>query len=253
MTDSRSHVIELNAVEFSWKAGIPVLDIPELTVSRGEKVFVRGPSGSGKTTLLGLLGGVITPERGQVNVLGNDISRFSPVQRDRFRADHIGFIFQMFNLIPYLSVIENVTLPLSFAKERKNNLTSHLSNTAASEQEEAKRLLKHLELDDSLLHRPVTELSIGQQQRVAAARALIGKPDLIIADEPTSALDTDTREAFINLLFAECEAAGNTLLFVSHDQGLEALFDRSIALNEINRASKNKVPATPVTQTMEVA
>ncbi|WP_448217909.1 ABC transporter ATP-binding protein [Endozoicomonas sp. 2B-B] len=236
MTDSRSQVIELTAVEFSWKAGIPVLDIPELTVSRGEKVFVRGPSGSGKTTLLGLLGGVITPERGQVNVLGNDISRFSPVQRDRFRADHIGFIFQMFNLIPYLSVIENVTLSLGFAKKRKSNLAS----IAGSEQDEARRLLKHLELDESILHRPVTELSIGQQQRVAAARALIGKPDLIIADEPTSALDTDTREAFINLLFAECETVGNTLLFVSHDRSLESLFDRSIVLNEINRASKVK-------------
>ncbi|MGI9282451.1 MAG: ABC transporter ATP-binding protein [Endozoicomonas sp.] len=249
MTDSRSHVIELSAVEFSWKAGIPVLDIPELTVSRGEKVFVRGPSGSGKTTLLGLLGGVITSERGQVKVLGNDISRLSPVQRDRFRADHIGFIFQMFNLIPYLSVIENVTLPLSFANERKSNL----ADSAASEQDEARRLLKHLELDDSLLHRPVTELSIGQQQRVAAARALIGKPDLIIADEPTSALDTDTREAFINLLFTECESAGNTLLFVSHDQGLEALFDRSIALNEINRASQCKKTTSPVNPAIEVA
>ncbi|WP_422411366.1 MULTISPECIES: ABC transporter ATP-binding protein [unclassified Endozoicomonas] len=236
MTDSRSQVIELTAVEFSWKAGIPVLDIPELTVSRGEKVFVRGPSGSGKTTLLGLLGGVITPERGQVNVLGNDISRFSPVQRDRFRADHIGFIFQMFNLIPYLSVIENVTLSLGFAKKRKSNLDS----IAGNEQDEARRLLKHLELDESILHRPATELSIGQQQRVAAARALIGKPDLIIADEPTSALDTDTREAFINLLFAECETVGNTLLFVSHDRSLESLFDRSIVLNEINRASKVK-------------
>ncbi|WP_062270034.1 ABC transporter ATP-binding protein [Endozoicomonas arenosclerae] len=249
MTAPRSNVVELSNIEFSWKAGIPVLDIPELTVSKGEKVFVRGPSGSGKTTLLGLLGGVITPERGQVNVLGNDISRFSPVQRDRFRADHVGFIFQMFNLIPYLSVIENVTLPLSFAKGRKSNLASN----AASEQDEARRLLKHLELDDSLLHRPVTELSIGQQQRVAAARALIGKPDLIIADEPTSALDTDTREAFINLLFAECEAAGNTLLFVSHDQGLESLFDRSIALNEINRASKSKTATPSVNKTMEVA
>ncbi|WP_252178987.1 ABC transporter ATP-binding protein [Endozoicomonas sp. 4G] len=240
MTDSRSQLIELNAVEFSWKPGIPVLDIPELTISRGEKVFVCGPSGSGKTTLLGLLGGVITPERGQVKILGNDISRISPVQRDRFRADHIGFIFQMFNLIPYLSVIENVTLPLSFAKERKNHLTS----IASSEQNEARRLLKHLELDDALLHRPVTELSIGQQQRVAAARALIGKPDLIIADEPTSALDADTREAFIKLLFAECEAASDTLLFVSHDRSLEPLFDRTIALNEINRASK----AAPVKQ-----
>jgi putative ABC transport system ATP-binding protein len=248
MTDPRTPIIELKDVQFSWKAGSPVLDIPELTVSQGEKVFVRGPSGSGKTTLLGLLGGVITPERGQVNVLGADISRLSPAQRDRFRADQVGFIFQMFNLIPYLSVVENVTLPLGFAKGRSDNLSnSHATSKQIAGKKEALRLLSHLELSDpEQLQRSVSELSIGQQQRVAAARALIGRPELIIADEPTSALDTDTREAFIKLLFAECEAAGNTLLFVSHDRSLEPLFDRSIVLNEVNRVSTTL--ATPVSK-----
>lgn len=234
MTDSRSPVIELDNVQFSWNQGTLVLDIKEFTIHQGEKIFIRGPSGSGKTTLLGLLGGVLVPERGSVNVLGTDICRLSQAQRDHFRANHVGFIFQMFNLIPYLSVVDNVTLPLGFAHKRQQQV--ELSGTNA--QDEALRLLSLLELNDSnQLQRSVTELSIGQQQRVAAARAMIGKPELVIADEPTSALDTDTREAFINLLFEECEAAGNTLVFVSHDPTLEKLFDRTIALHEINQAS----------------
>ncbi|WP_286196420.1 ATP-binding cassette domain-containing protein [Thalassotalea sp. G20_0] len=230
-------VIYLKDVQFGWQPGTMVLDIPELLINQGEKVFIRGPSGSGKTTLLGLLGGVLTPVAGSVAVLRNDIGRFSPARRDHFRANHIGFIFQMFNLIPYLSVVDNVTLPLGFASKRRENVQS----MGVDARQEAIRLLNHLELSDTqLLQRPVTELSIGQQQRVAAARALIGRPDLVIADEPTSALDSDTREAFIRLLFAECEAAGSTLVFVSHDSALEALFDRSVALNEINRASQHR-------------
>lgn len=234
MTDPRTAVIELDQVQFSWNQGNVILDISEFRILQGEKVFIRGPSGSGKTTLLGLLGGVLVPERGSVNVLGTDICRLSPVQRDRFRANHVGFIFQMFNLIPYLSLVDNVTLPLSFARQRQHRV----EQTDLSAREEAMRLLSHLELSDpEQLQRNVTELSIGQQQRVAAARAMIGRPELVIADEPTSALDTDTREAFIRLLFDECEAAGNTLVFVSHDPTLEKLFDRTIALHEINRAS----------------
>ena len=205
--------VSLRNVEFCWQPGQPVLDIPELTIDRGERLFVRGPSGSGKTTLLGLL---------------------EQAQRDQFRAQHIGFIFQMFNLIPYLTVIENVTLPLGFAPERLQKIQAKGSTA----EQEALRLLAHLGLSDPhLLQRKVTGLSIGQQQRVAAARALIGGPELIIADEPTSALDTDTREAFIELLFAECKAANSTLIFVSHDPHLEHLFDRSFALHKINKVS----------------
>ena len=227
-------VIDLANVVFRWESGKPVLDIPELVVHRAQKVFIHGPSGSGKTTLLGLLGGVLTPDAGQVGVLGTDLTTLSPVQRDHFRARHIGFIFQMFNLIPYLSVLDNVTLPLSFAHERLQ--TVHRSGLTPVQ--EATRLLAHLGLDDSsLLERSVTGLSIGQQQRVAAARALIGRPQLIIADEPTSALDADSRRAFIRLLFNECEAAGSTVLFVSHDRSLESLFDRNVSLREINRAA----------------
>ena len=234
MTDSRSPVIELDQVQFSWKQGSTVLDISKLTVYQGEKVFIRGPSGSGKTTLLGLLGGVLVPERGSVNVLGTNLCGLSPAQRDHFRANHIGFIFQMFNLIPYLSLIENVTLPLGFSRQRQQQV----EQSGSDARQEALRLLSHLGLNDhEQLQNSVTELSIGQQQRVAAARAMIGRPGIVIADEPTSALDTDTREAFIQLLFEECQAADNTLVFVSHDPTLEKLFDRTISLHEINKAS----------------
>ena len=235
LNDSVKPIIELKNIQFSWQKNSPVLDIPSLEILPGEKVFIRGPSGSGKTTLLGLLGGVLTPDSGQVKVLDQDISELSPTQRDRFRAHHIGFIFQMFNLIPYLSLIDNITLPLSFSSQRQLNV----KQKDIFPEDEARRLLASLKLvGEETLNRPVTELSIGQQQRVAASRALIGAPELIIADEPTSALDTDTRQAFIKLLFAECEAAGNTLIFVSHDPSLEPLFDRTLPLNEVNLAAR---------------
>ncbi len=227
--------VQLDDLLFSWQAGQPVLDIPALVITPGEKVFLKGPSGSGKTTLLGLIGGVLVPEQGQVSLLGTPVNQLTPAARDRFRADHVGFIFQMFNLIPYLSVLENVLLPLGFSPERKQKLAT----AGQSGNDEAVRLLAQLGLSDpALLSRPVTALSIGQQQRVAAARALIGRPEILIADEPTSALDSDTREAFIRLLFKECEAAGSTLLFVSHDASLEHLFDRSLSLVELNRAAE---------------
>ena len=233
MDASSQPVIQLNNLLFSWHTDAPTLVIDELSVRTGEKLFIRGPSGSGKTTLLGLLGGVLIPEQGSITVLNQELNQLTASRRDHFRANHIGFIFQMFNLIPYLSVIENITLPLSFAQARQQRL----DKKSISAHAEAVRLLDQLGLQDkTLLNRPVTALSIGQQQRVAAARALIGQPEILIADEPTSALDTETREAFIRLLFSECESAGITLLFVSHDRGLETLFDRTIALNTLNKA-----------------
>ncbi|MRI32239.1 methionine ABC transporter ATP-binding protein [Endozoicomonas sp. OPT23] len=235
MSHRSNPVVELENVQFSWTEDKPILDIQSLSITQGEKVFIRGPSGSGKTTLLGLLGGVLTPDSGSVKVLNTNLAQLPPAQRDLHRAEHTGFIFQMFNLIPYLSVAENITLPLSFAKGRHDRVSA----TGRKPEQEAARLLQTLGLvDPELLSRPVTELSIGQQQRVAAARALIGSPELLIADEPTSALDTDTREAFIKLLFSECESSGSTLMFVSHDSSLEPLFDRTIVLPEINRASQ---------------
>lgn len=228
-------LIHLQGVEFAWPGQPPLLDIPAFDLQAGEAVFLKGPSGSGKTTLLGLLGGVNRPAHGRIQLLGQDLALLGQGARDRFRVDHTGYIFQQFNLLPFLSVRENVELPCRFSRSRAQRaIERHGSvDQAASE------LLAHLGLRDrQLLARRADSLSIGQQQRVAAARALIGQPELVIADEPTSALDADTREAFIALLFNECRAAGSSLLFVSHDQSLAPLFDRHLSLAELNRAAK---------------
>ncbi len=234
-------VVELAGVRFAWRpGGEPVIDIDTLQIASAERVFLRGPSGSGKSTLLSLLAGVITPQHGSLKVLGQELTALSGPARDRFRADHIGFIFQMFNLIPYLSVEENVQLPCGFSQRRRSNAQRAGGSVAA----EALRLLEHLDMTrDGLLRRPVTELSVGQQQRVAAARALIGAPELVIADEPTSALDADRRLAFLELLFAECEREGAALIFVSHDAGLAGRFDRAIELAAVNRQQISVVVA----------
>ena len=230
MTD-RAVAIDARELTFAWPGKARLIDIERLTLHRAERVFLRGPSGSGKSTLLGLLGGVLQPSGGEIHLLGKAINEMSAGERDRFRGEQIGFIFQMFNLIPYLDVVENVMLPGRFSKLREQRI---IGEPVA----EAKRLLAAIGLNDpALLSRPVTELSIGQQQRVAAARALYGKPGLIIADEPTSSLDQDARENFLTLLMDECRAQGASLLFVSHDTQLGARFDRVVALKDINRAA----------------
>jgi putative ABC transport system ATP-binding protein len=228
--------ITVKNVQFSYPGmQSPCLDIAEFNADAGEHIFLYGPSGSGKSTLLGLLGGVLSAGSGSIQILGHDFTQLSQTQRDRVRADHIGFIFQQFNLIPYLSVIENVLLPCRFSKPR-------LSKALASGKtliSEAERLLSQLDLNTSLWHKPVTQLSVGQQQRVAAARALIGKPAMIIADEPTSALDADRQASFLALLIRECTEAHAMLLFVSHDRRLASAFNREIDLTNINCAMAN--------------
>ena len=226
--------VEIDRVRFAWKSGQhDVLDIARFAVAAGERVFIEGPSGSGKSTLLSLIGGVTSPREGAVLILGTDISRMPARRRDRFRADHVGFVFQMFNLVPYLSMIDNVTLPCRFSRRRRERAASRTGTPEA----EAHRMLARLGLDrDDLLARAVTDLSIGQQQRVAAARALIGAPELIVADEPTSALDEGTRGRFLDLLSAQCDEAGASLLFASHDTRLGSAFDRRVSLPELNRA-----------------
>ena len=228
-----SNIINIQNLRFRWPGdSVDTLSIERLKIKAGEKVFIRGASGSGKTTLLNLLSGVTEANSGLVEVLGHNIKRLKSAARDHFRAQHIGYIFQAFNLIPYLTMEENVALTCHFSKERKNKALSQAPSLTA----ETHRLLEHLELsNEMLLNKPVTSLSIGQQQRVAAARALIGQPELIIADEPTSALDSDRRQRFLELLFREVDSCGSTLIFVSHDASLEKLFDRSILLSEINK------------------
>ncbi|MFJ4155313.1 ATP-binding cassette domain-containing protein [Pseudomonas sp. NPDC089752] len=228
-------LIDLQDLVFAWPGQAPLLEIPALRLDAGEALFLKGPSGSGKTTLLGLLGGVNLPGQGRIQLLGQDLAALGQGARDRFRVDHTGYIFQQFNLLPFLSVRENVELPCRFSRSRAERARQR----HGSVDQAATELLAHLSLNDpTLLARRAGSLSIGQQQRVAAARALIGQPELVIADEPTSALDADTREAFTRLLFDECRAAGSSLLFVSHDQSLAPLFDRHLSLAELNRAAK---------------
>ncbi|MCM2320095.1 MAG: ATP-binding cassette domain-containing protein [Pseudomonas sp.] len=229
-----SALIELTDLGFAWPGHPELLDIPRLRLERGERLFLKGPSGSGKTTLLGLLGGVQLPQRGSVRLLDKELTALSAAARDRFRVDHSGYIFQQFNLLPFLAVRDNVELPCRFSALRAERARRRHGSVAAA----AATLLEHLGLGAELHGRRADQLSIGQQQRVAAARALIGQPELVIADEPTSALDADAREAFLELLFAECRAAGASLLFVSHDQSLAPLFDRHLALDELNRAAR---------------
>ena len=225
-------VLEINNLSFRWKnSGSLLLDLPEFKIEKHEHVFLKGSSGSGKSTLLALVGGILIPESGTLKVLGQNIKDLSRSGRDSFRVDHLGFIFQLFNLLPYLSIEENVMLPLNFSSIRAKKA----GKTKNDQLKETERLLKSLGLGEQQAKKnPVTELSVGQQQRVAAARALIGNPELIIADEPTSALDSELRHSFLELLFTECNKAGSTLLFVSHDSTLSKLFSRNISMDEIN-------------------
>ena len=222
-------VLTLQDLIFRWpEQAEACLNIAEFQVAANEQVFIHGESGSGKSTLLNLIAGVLTPRQGNIAALGQSMTALSAAERDRFRVDHIGLIFQQFNLIPYLSVIDNVLLPCRFSARR--------SQRAGDVRQTAAALLQHLDLDAELWQRPATQLSVGQQQRVAAARALIAQPEIIIADEPTSALDAARQTAFLDLLRRECQAANAALLFVSHDLRLAEGFGRQVEMSQINRA-----------------
>jgi putative ABC transport system ATP-binding protein len=223
-------LIELLDLRFAWpRSGHDTLHIPALHIAAGEAVFLHGPSGCGKSTLLGLLAGVLVPTAGEVRLLGAPFSRCRGAARDRLRADHIGYLFQQFNLLPYLGVLDNVLLPCRFSARRAQRAGDAVAR--------ARELLAAIELPEALWSRRADALSVGQQQRVAAARALIGTPELVIADEPTSALDAALRDSFMALLLQQCRASGSTLVFVSHDERLAAHFDRRLALPTLNRAA----------------
>lgn len=225
-----SSAVSIRQLSFAWPGEDPLLDIDKLDIGLGQSVFLRGPSGSGKSTLLGLIAGVLEPTGGTLSVLGEDMAKLGARQRDALRARDIGVVFQMFNLLPFLSVVQNVTLGCAFSRVRRTRLD-------ASPEIEARALLARLGLDgESLLGRRVSELSVGQQQRVAVARALLGGPRLVIADEPTSALDSAARDQFLALLTEEVSRTGAALLMVSHDASLADQFDRSIDLQSLNRA-----------------
>jgi len=228
-------MIEVDSLRFAWP-GAPhdCVAIDTLQVAAGQGVFLHGPSGCGKSTLLALLAGVLLPREGRVALLGTDWAALSGAARDAFRADHVGYVFQQFNLLPYLSVLDNVMLPCRFSTLRRDRAVADGGTAEGA----ASRLLAQVSLDRALWTRPASLLSVGQQQRVAAARALIGRPALVIADEPTSALDAALRDGFMDLLRVECLAAGSALVFVSHDERLAARFGTRVALPEVNRAAE---------------
>lgn len=227
-----SPIIEIQNLLFRYpNNSSDTLNLPEFTVKSGEKIFLHGPSGSGKSTLLEILAGVLSPTQGNLKILNENLSSFSSSAKDLFRANHIGYIFQSFNLISYLTVTENISLPLHFSPLKRKKVPRN------NEKETIAALTQDLGISE-LINKRVAELSVGQQQRVAVARALIGSPEIILADEPTSALDHDHREKFIKLLFMVADKSKITVIFVSHDKTLEKIFDRTVSLLDLNKVGQ---------------
>ena len=219
-------IIKIDSVRFYWskKSNFKIF-VPNLEIKKGEKVLLLGESGSGKTTILSLICGFLNPLSGNIFINGKTINQLSSKTKDEYRADNIGIIFQQFNLLPYANVVDNVLLPLYFSKVRSNNVPN--------KREKVIELFKQLRLPDDIIQFKASSLSMGQQQRVAVARALIGNPSLIIADEPTSSLDADAQKIFLDLMFEQISENNSTLLMVSHDRSLSGQFDRLVDINEI--------------------
>ena len=219
--------LDMSKVSFSWRGRAPFhITVDQLTVEAGARFALLGQSGSGKSTLLSLISGIIAPNAGSIHVDGTEISALGRSARDRFRAEHIGVIFQQFNLLPFATPLDNILLPLRFAKARRARLGDPRGR--------ALDLTDALGLSRALVQQArASELSVGQQQRVAVARALLGAPALILADEPTSALDADTQDRFLDLLFEQVRNAQSALIMVTHDQRLTDRFDRVVRLGEL--------------------
>ena len=218
--------IRLDSLRFYWSRVADFkIYIPKLEIGRGEKVLLLGESGSGKTTLLSLICGFLSPISGDIFLNEQKLNDLKANKKDQFRSDNIGIIFQQFNLLPYANVIDNITLPLYFSKNRDSRVTNH--------RETALNLCRSLQLSESTIAMQANKLSVGQQQRVAVARALIGNPSLIIADEPTSSLDASTQKKFLDLMFRQIEEHKSTLLMVSHDSSISNYFDRTINIKDI--------------------
>jgi len=210
-------------LEYCYDNGKKIV-FPEIGVQRGQRLLISGFSGCGKTTLLSLIAGALKLQTGDIKFDSYDYSSMSSLLLDRLRADHIGYIFQTLNLIPFLSVSENIALGIRFSQARK----SRINNL----NQEINRLVAALGLDKEVLNTPVNRLSVGQQQRVAVARALLGKPDLILADEPTSALDSDTTKKFLNEVMEAFDSSKQAIVMVSHDASIAPYFDSVIDFNE---------------------
>ena len=212
-------------LEYHYRDGKKII-FPEIEVEKGERLLIRGFSGCGKTTLLSLIAGALKLQNGDIKFDGNEYSKMSSLLLDKFRADHIGYIFQTLNLIPFLSVSENIALGIKFSKSRKSKVNNF--------NQEIVRLVSSLGLGKEVLKTPVNRLSVGQQQRVAVARALLGKPDLILADEPTSALDSGTTKKFLNEVMETFDSTRQAIIMVSHDTSIAPYFDSVIDFNSNN-------------------
>lgn len=219
------NIIEVSHLKFAYSNQKMVLDIQEFQLQKAQRIFIYGPSGCGKSTFLNLMAGVLSPSAGQIQLFGSEIGTLSSRQRDKLRAQKMGYIFQSFNLIPYLSVLDNILLPSMLETHGISKTDHHRFATEA---------ILRLGLVEQT-HQKASTLSIGQQQRVAQARALMGKPELIIADEPTSSLDQNNTEEFMKFLVEQSVQRKIALLFVSHDRRLESYFDRSVDLTACNR------------------
>ena len=212
--------LHLSELTHAWPGQAPLIQIAQLTLPQGQHLFIQGPSGCGKSTLLSLLAGVQQVQQGVCQVLGQNLATLGPMQRDQLRGEHMGVIFQQFNLLPFLDVAANALLPTRLFASR----AAAASQVWGSPQAQAQALAAGLGLPSSLWHQPVHQLSVGQQQRVAAVRALMGQPQLIIADEPTSALDDANQLEFLDLLFGTAEKQGASVVMVSHNARLADRF-----------------------------
>lgn len=228
--NSVTPAILVESLRFAYSKNKPILDIEHWQLAPSEQVFLYGPSGCGKSTFLSLLCGILLPQQGDIAVLGNNISKLKGSERDRFRAQHIGVVFQQFNLVPYLSVFDNIQLALHFANDSSKQHSLSVKARIHS-------MLDALQLPPACIEQKANELSMGQQQRVAIARALINQPDVLIVDEPTSALDASAKSAFMQVLTETATQSKAALVFVSHDQSLTPHFERVESLVDINKPS----------------
>jgi putative ABC transport system ATP-binding protein len=212
-------MVEINDLHLSLVGGagpVNILRGIDLIIKAGETISIVGPSGAGKTTLLMALSGLESPTSGKLSVAQTDLTTLNEDQLARFRREHVGIVFQSFHLIPTMTALENVALPLEFSGN--DNPTAH-----------ARAALEKTGLGDRLNHFP-GELSGGEQQRVALARAFVAKPSLLLADEPTGNLDRETGEMVMNLLFEMQQEHGTTLILVTHDELLASRCHRSIQM-----------------------
>ncbi|UFS56961.1 ABC transporter ATP-binding protein [Comamonadaceae bacterium M7527] len=214
---------------FGWTADEPIIHVQSLHLGAGDTAVVHGPSGCGKSTLLSLLTGVLPLQRGEVWIAQEALHGLKPAAADALRRRHVGYVFQQFNLLPYLSAQDNMLLPwrMRDAQGRRHEQVG----------ERMRRLCDAFALSQSLWAQPAGNLSVGQQQRVAAIRALLLQPALLVADEPTSALDAANSRALMQVLVQQAKDSGSALLVVSHDAALLPLFDQCIDFNAHVRAT----------------